>query len=74
MRTPGLEDNLQAGADQVAEIDPGAAALNPQVQKAKLRPHPSLYLVSEGDTVVDGLEINQDPLPLIGTHADRHLG
>jgi hypothetical protein len=66
MSTPSLQDDKQAGTDRFAENDPGAAA--------KLHPRPKLFLASEGDNIVDGLEINQDPLPLIGTHADRHLG
>ena len=65
MGNPGPED----------EKDAGGAALDPEILKKKFNPkHPMLFMANEGENRVDGLEINQDPLPVMGTDGSRNLG
>ena len=57
---------------------PGAvtdAVTDPVTQRERFNPsHPMLFIASEGENRVDGLGINEDPLPLMGTDGARNLG
>jgi hypothetical protein len=65
MRITGREDDKEADS----------ALPDAETQKTKINlKHPKLFMASEGEDRVDGLEINQDPLPVMGTDGSRNLG
>jgi hypothetical protein len=75
MSNPGPEDKKSVNTDPAATGDSGGAWQDPEILKTKFNPkHPKMFIASEGETTVDGLEINQNPLPLMGTDGSRNLG
>jgi hypothetical protein len=75
MRNPGPEGKKSVGTNPAATGNSGGAAQDPEILKTKFNPkHPKMFISSEGETNVDGLEINQDPLPVMGTDGSRNLG
>jgi hypothetical protein len=74
MSNPGPEDEKSVGTDRAATGGAGAAAQDPEILKTKFNPrHLKLFMSSEGEIRADGLEINQDPLPAMGTDRSRNL-
>jgi hypothetical protein len=75
MSNPGPEDKKELGTAPAATGDASGGAQDPEILKTEFNPkHPKMFVSSEGETRVDGLEINQDPLPVMGTDGSRNLG
>lgn len=75
MSNPGSQDEKLVRTDPTSAVEAGGDAQDPEILKTKFNPkHPKLVIASEGENSVDGLEINQDPLPVMGTDGSRNLG